>query len=137
AFKSKRLEDVTGAMQRLPFSGTMFLAGFLAITGSPPFGPFLSEITILRAAMDNHRYVVGALYLVLLAIIFIGMGSTVLAVVQGTPPEDPEGRTFRESIYKTAPILVSLLLVLMMGTWIPRPLIDLIHEAVRMLGGTV
>ncbi|MGZ4811053.1 MAG: proton-conducting transporter transmembrane domain-containing protein [Thermoanaerobaculia bacterium] len=137
AFKSKRLEDVTGAMQRLPFSGTMFLAGFLAITGSPPFGPFLSEITILRAAMDNHRYVVGALYLVLLAIIFIGMGSTVLAVVQGTPPEDPEGRTFRESIYKTAPILVSLLLVLMMGTWIPKPLIDLIHEAVRMLGGTV
>jgi hydrogenase-4 component F len=137
AFKSKRLEDVTGAMRRLPFSGTMFLAGFLAITGSPPFGPFLSEITILRAAMDNHRYVVGALYLVLLAIIFIGMGSTVLAVVQGTPPEDSEGRSFRESVFKTAPILVSLLLVLMMGTWIPKPLIDLIHEAVRMLGGTV
>ncbi|MGZ8853889.1 MAG: proton-conducting transporter transmembrane domain-containing protein [Thermoanaerobaculia bacterium] len=137
AFKSKRLEDVTGAIRRVPLSATLFLAGFLAVTGSPPFGPFLSELTILTAAMDNRRYVVGAMYLILLAIVFIGMGSTVLAVVQGTPPEDAEGRTFRESVLKTAPIIASLVLVLIMGTWIPRPIMDLLHEAAKMLGGTV
>ena len=91
AFKSKRLEDVTGALRRLPISAGLFLAGFFAITGSPPFGPFVSELSILTAAMDTRRYVVGALYLILLAVIFIGMGSTVLAVVQGVPPEDAEG----------------------------------------------
>src|SRR5229473_1348532 len=64
AFKSKRLEDVTGAMRRLPISGALFLAGFFAVTGSPPFGPFLSEFTILRAAMTSGHALVGALFLV-------------------------------------------------------------------------
>lgn len=135
AFKSKRLEDVTGAIRRLPLSGSLFLAGFLAITGSPPFGPFVSELTILTAAMDSHRFIIAGLYLLLLAVIFIGMGATVLAVVQGTPPEDPEGRSYRESLFKTAPILVSLALVLVMGTWIPTPIMTLLHDATRLLGG--
>lgn len=136
AFKSKRLEDVTGALRRLPVSAGLFLAGFFAITGSPPFGPFVSELSVLTAAMDAHRYVVGALYLILLAVIFIGMGSTVLAVVQGVPPDDAEGRSFRESAFKTVPIIVSLALVVMMGVWIPRWILTLLHAAARLLGGS-
>ena len=135
AFKSKRLEDVTGAIGRLPLSGSLFLIGFLAITGSPPFGPFISELTILTAAMDGRHFVAAALYLVLLGVIFIGMGTTVLAVVQGTPPEDPGGRSYRESLFKTAPIVASLALVLLMGTWIPASVTTLLRDAARLLGG--
>lgn len=136
AFKSKRLEDVTGALRRLPLSAGLFLAGFFAITGSPPFGPFVSELLVLTAAMDARRYVVSALYLILLAVIFIGMGSTVLAVVQGVPPEDAEGRSFRESAFKTVPIIASLALVVMMGVWIPEWISTLLHAAARLLGGS-
>jgi hydrogenase-4 component F len=135
AFKSKRLEDVTGAIQRLPLSGSLFLVGFLAVTGSPPFGTFVSELTILGAAMNGHRFIVAALYLFLLAVVFIGMGATVLAVVQGTPPEDPEGRSYSESWFKVAPMFASLALVVMMGTWIPGPVLALIQDAARLLGG--
>ena len=135
AFKSKRLEDVTGAIQRLPLSGSLFLVGFLAVTGSPPFGIFVSELTILGAAMNGHRFVVAAVVLFLLAVVFIGMGATVLAVVQGTPPEDPEGRSYSESLFKVAPMFASLALVVMMGTWIPRPVVALIEDAARLLGG--
>jgi hydrogenase-4 component F len=135
AFKSKRLEDVTGALRRLPVSSSLFLAGFFAITGSPPFGPFVSELAILTAAMNGHRYVVGALYLLLLAVIFVGMGSTVLAVVQGIPPEDAEGGSYRESAFKTVPIFASLALVLAMGIWIPQRVTVLLHAAARLLGG--
>ena len=49
AYGSKSTDQVCGAMRRLPLSGTMFLVGFLAITGSPPFGPFISEFSILNA----------------------------------------------------------------------------------------
>lgn len=136
AFKSKRLEDVTGALRRLPLSAGLFLAGFFAITGSPPFGPFVSELSILTAAMDGHRYFIAAAFLVLLAVIFIGMGSTVLAVVQGVPPEDAEGRSFRESGFKTIPIIVSLALVVMMGVWMPEWISTLLHAAARLLGGS-
>jgi hydrogenase-4 component F len=134
AFKSKRLEDVTGALRRLPVSGGLFLAGFFAITGSPPFGLFISELMILIGAMNAHRYGVATAYLVLLFIVFVGMGHTVLAVVQGTPPEDAEGRDYRESLLKTLPIAASLAVVVLMGIWIPQPLAKLLHEAVRLLG---
>ncbi|HEY6843751.1 MAG TPA: proton-conducting transporter membrane subunit [Thermoanaerobaculia bacterium] len=135
AFKSKRLEDVTGAIRILPISGSLFLVAFLAITGSPPFGVFVSELTILNAAMHGHRYVVAALYLLLLAIIFIGMGSTVLAVVQGSPSEDVGERPLRESWLSSLPMFASLALLIMMGTWIPPLVTRLVGDAARLLGG--
>ena len=136
AFKSKRLEDVTGALRRVPLSAALFVAGFFAITGSPPFGPFVSELSVLLAAIGRHRYVIGALYLFLLAVVFIGMGSTVFAVVQGNPPEDPAGTGFRDSASKTVPIFAALGLVLLMGIWIPAPVSALLHDAARFLGGS-
>ena len=41
AYLSKSTDEVHGAMRRLPLSATLFLLGFFAITGSPPFGPFV------------------------------------------------------------------------------------------------
>ena len=45
---SKRIAEVSGAVHLLPASGSLLLAGFFAITGTPPFGTFVSEFTILR-----------------------------------------------------------------------------------------
>ncbi|HSP33085.1 MAG TPA: proton-conducting transporter membrane subunit, partial [Thermoanaerobaculia bacterium] len=136
AFKSKRLEDVTGALARLPLSAGLFIAGFFAITGSPPFGPFVSELAVLFAAINTHRYVISALYLFFLAIVFLGMGASVLAVVQGTPIVDETSRTFRDSASSTLPVVAMLVLVVVMGVWIPAPVTALLHEAARLLGGS-
>ena len=86
AYGSKVTDNVRGAIQRLPLSGALFLAGFLAITGSPPFGPFVSEFTIVNAAVGSGQFLVGGLFLLLLGIVFVGMGATVLTVVQGDVP---------------------------------------------------
>src|SRR5438876_2115401 len=87
AYGSKLTDDVSGALRRVPFSGALFLAGFLSITGSPPFGPFVSEFTIVNAAVGSGQFLAGGLFLLLLGIVFIGMGATVLAVVQGSDPD--------------------------------------------------
>ena len=65
AYGSKTIDAVSGAFRRVPLSAVLFLAGFLAITGSPPFGPFISEFTILVGAMTGHLFVTAALFLVL------------------------------------------------------------------------
>ena len=57
AYGSKLTDDVRGAIERVPLSGGLFLAGFLAVTGSPPFGPFVSEFTIVSAAAGSGHYV--------------------------------------------------------------------------------
>lgn len=133
AFDSKNTEQVSGAMRRLPFSGSLFLAGFLAITGSPPFGPFISEFSILNGAFASGRHVLGGLFLFLLLVVFIGMGATVLKVVHGQPPFAARHTPYRDGFLTGAPVLGLLLLVLLVGLFIPEPLNVLLREAVAFL----
>ena len=120
-------------MQRLPVSGALFLTGFLAITGAPPFGPFVSEFTIVSTAIGSGQYLSAGLFLLFLTIVFIGMGATVLAVVQGEPPEQPAGNGFHDTIGTCAPILIFMALVLLMGLYIPPPVETLLRDAAAFL----
>ena len=133
AYGSKVTDEVRGAMRRLPVSGVLFLAGFLVVTGSPPGGPFISEFTILTGAVNGGHYAVATLYLVLLAIIFIGMGTTVLRVVQGAPPPQAENTPYRDTPALVVPILIFMALAILLGLTIPAPLATLLQDAVRYL----
>ena len=124
---------MSGALQLLPASGSLFLAGFFAITGTPPFGTFVSEFTILTAIVHAGRYWIAAAFLGLLLLVFVGMGQTVLAVVQGDPPARAQATQYRDGWLGVAPIVVLLALVLALGVWIPTPLLELLREAAASL----
>ena len=133
SYNSKSTDHVRGALRRLPWSGGLFLAGFIAITGSPPFAPFISEFTIVSSAFIQGRMLVGALFLISLAIIFIGMALTVLPMVMGEIPADSEKTSYRDSLLTVGPPLVLLLLVFLLGVWIPQSLMDLLTEGAALL----
>jgi hydrogenase-4 component F len=135
AFGSKLTDDVRGAARRLPISGPLFLAGFLAVTGSPPFAPFFSEFAILNGAFAGGRWGVGALFLAFLAIIFVGMGTTVLAVVQGDPKDAPRVAGSGDSWLTAAPPLALMLLVLLLGLFLPQGLREMFGAAAALVGG--
>lgn len=132
-FASKRVGEVQGAITLVPVSASLFLLGFLAITGSPPFAPFISEFTILRGIFTGGHYLTGGLFLFFLAVIFIGMGSTVLSVVFGTPVERKGDTNYRETIMTTGTPLVLLLIILLLGLYLPEPARKLFAEAAALL----
>jgi hydrogenase-4 component F len=132
AYASKRVEQTTGALKLVPWSAALFLLGFIAITGSPPFGPFVSEFTILDAAVSGGRYAVVAIFLVVLVIIFTGMSATVLAVVQGPAPAQPAVAGQPESLFTVAPAAAFLALSLLLGVYLPPGLEQLLREAARV-----
>jgi len=136
AYGSKTVDVVSGALRRVPVSGTLFLAGFFAVTGSPPFGPFLSEFTILRGAMGDGRYGIAAAFLVLLFVVFVGMGGTVLAVVQGRPRDDLPANGFRDTLGMVGPPLLLLAAVTVLGVWLPPGLDAALHAAASYIEGT-
>lgn len=133
AYGSKLTDDVRGAIRSMPISGALFLAGFLAITGSPPFGPFVSEFTIISAAMERGQFVPAGLFLATMLVVFIGMGATVLAVVQGEPGPVAKPGTPRDRLATAAPILLFMALVLLLGVYIPPPLEALLRDAAALL----
>jgi hydrogenase-4 component F len=137
AFGSKNTAAVFGAVRWVPWSGALFLIGFLAITGSPPFAPFVSEFTIVSSAFTTGNYWAGSLFLVFLAIIFIGMALTVLPVVLGEPPEQKPGgaEQYRDTLLSVMPLMLLMLIMLILGIWVPSPLKNLLTEAASLLGG--
>jgi hydrogenase-4 component F len=132
-YRSKSTAEVRGVLRVLPVSGVLWVAGFLAITGSPPFGPFLSELTILKAALDQGRVAIAVAYLILLAVVFVGMSTTVLRMAQA-PVGEASRRKAEEPPLSIVSPLVLAVLVLVLGLYVPPALSGLIAEAAQTLG---
>jgi hydrogenase-4 component F len=136
-YGTKTIAGVRGVARVLPFSGILWLAGFFAVTGTPPFGSFWSELTILKAAVDQHREVVGALYLAFLALIFMGTATAFLHMAQGEPSPGASAARLRGRWLSQAPAAALGIAVLALGLYMPLGLRQLLEEVATMLGGTM
>lgn len=135
AFSSKNREFARGAIKRAPWSGALFLIGFLAMTGSPPFLVFFSEFAIISAAFSQGKAVAGGLMVLMMMIAFLGMAITVSQVVFGDPPKNRERTRYKDTALLTGPPLVLLVIVAITGIWLPQPLLELVTDAAAQLGG--
>ncbi|HEU5153113.1 MAG TPA: proton-conducting transporter membrane subunit [Gemmatimonadales bacterium] len=121
-----------GILRRLPISGVLLLLGLFAVTGSPPFGLFLSEFTILNAAIAQGHPWIAVAVVTLLAIIFVGMASVVLEVVYA-PAEEPV-RPVREGVLLVGGPALLLAAVLVLGVYVPPALHRVLLAAAQSLG---
>ncbi len=123
-----------GLVRRLPVSGFLLVIGLFAITGSPPFGLFLSEFTILRAAVSGGHAWIAVVTLALLAVIFVGMAMVVMNMALGEP--EPGAPVEHESPWLVASPIALACAVLLLGVYIPPPLQALLARAATALGGS-
>ncbi|MBI3724616.1 NADH dehydrogenase FAD-containing subunit [bacterium] len=135
-YKTRTPSAVKGLVRVLPVSGVLWVLGFLSITGSPPFGTFLSEFTILKAALDEGSWLVAIVYLLLLAVIFVGMATVIFGMAQGALPKDSPGQRLREPWLAIAPPILLGALVTVLGVHVPDALDATLREAARIIGGS-
>jgi hydrogenase-4 component F len=133
AYGTKNIADVRGVGRRLPWSGALWVIGFLAIAGSPPFGLFMSELVILQETLSQGRFLLATLYLGLLAAIFAGLASSVLRMTHGSAADTLEPSP-AEPWQAVLPPAVLALGVLLLGLYIPAPLAELLRQAAALLG---
>lgn len=137
-FHTKSTMETRGLLRALPTTGLLWIMGILAITGSPPFGTFLSEFAILRGMIDGNRMIVALFYLLALAAVFIGMLATVIPMIYGEPardqsPSTAETAAMAEPFWSVGPPLLLLLAVLVLGLYLPTELSDLLHQAAKVV----
>ena len=133
-YRTKSADQVRGVLRVLPVSGSLWVLGLFAITGSPPFGPFLSEFTIFRAMLDGDHAAIAFVYLALLAIVFVGMAGVALEMAQGTPSIDASRRGRTEPASAVVPALALATLVLVGGVYVPPVLRGVLERAAHALG---
>jgi len=108
-----------GLAARYPVIGALWLAGAVAITGAPPFGLFLSEITIMRAGLAGAHLWAVLVLLVLLIVIFIGFLNHFREMYYVDAPPGATVPTLHPSVWMTLPMWLALVPVLVLGVWWP------------------
>jgi hydrogenase-4 component F len=135
-YETKNIERVSGVIKLLPLTGTMFLIGALALTGSPPFGMFISEFSILSAGFRQGYIWPAIATLCLIALIFVGVLFAINTMVFGKAPvTSPNLKPGEISVTSLLAMGVSLVPVVVLGVFLPAPLSSLLHQAAAILGG--
>jgi hydrogenase-4 component F len=122
-YRTREAAGVRGLLTAVPLTGSALLIGSLAVLGSPPFGLFLSELTIVRAGFAYASPALPLLLLALLAVAFIAFARTTTGMVNGQAPV-PAGPYRGRAAHWTAtvPLLIGLAALLVLGLWIPAGL---------------
>lgn len=132
-FETKEIDRVAGVARLMPVTGGMLILGALALTGAPPFGIFVSELTILSAGFQNGQALPALIILALIAIIFVSVLRYVNRMAFGAPPGGaPAGEFSRPGLVAMG---ITFALVLSLGLFIPAPLNQLLRDAAMVLGG--
>jgi hydrogenase-4 component F len=133
SFGTTVAKDVRGLLRRLPATGVLLLALFLAIGGTPPFGPFWSELLIFQSALGGAHAWLGIVFLSLLAFAFLGMASVLLPMLSGGPSAG-ELRPAERALCVFPPLALASG-ALALGLFIPPFLADVLQRAAGVLGG--
>ncbi len=133
AFASKNMEIARGTLKRAPWSGTLFLLGFFGLTGSPPFATFASEFSIFSGALGQGHLLIAISLAILISVAFLGMSFTVLPVVFGDPPAKRQRTKYKDTVLLIAPSMTLLILLAIIGIWLPAPLLDILNSAAALL----
>ena len=123
-----------GVVKVLPVTVLLMGLAALAAIGLPPFGLFLSELTVISGGLAAQQTTVSVLILVALLASFCGILQQLTRILLGArKPGDPASDARRmDGVPAMALLLGGLLLF---SVWLPAPLLELLHQAAGIIGG--
>jgi hydrogenase-4 component F len=136
-YQTREAAHVSGLLAAVPVTGGALLLAAFAVLGSPPFGVFLSELTIVRAGFAGGSPVFPLLLLALLGLAFAAFARTIAAMVTGDPPQPPPASPYRGRAavaVTAAPLVLGLAALLVLGLWIPGGLDTVLRHSVAVIG---
>lgn len=133
SYGTRDVASISGLIQRLPFSGSIFTAGTMAIVGLPPFSIFIGEVLIIYAALQSGMTVSAALFIGLLLIIFTSFTYRILPMVSKS--ENLDFLPHKTPLLRALPLGVLLLGTLLLGLFMPEFLWDWLTKAGMVFGG--
>jgi hydrogenase-4 component F len=125
---TQQMEHIRGLLQVSPTVGWGLALGTFAILGMPPFGVFASEFLIITTAMHEYPWTTPFL-LMALGIAFAAIFGKIQPIVFGESTVKPLPHP-----PALIPVFVHLLLVLILGLYMPHYLADWYRQAAALLG---
>lgn len=133
-YETRNIDSVKGLLKALPVSGFAFLIGLFAISGTPPFSIFASEVNVFLSVFEEGRLLLGGIFILLLALVFVGIAVTLFRIFYGE--DDSDERKPGETNPAGAAVLAVLLVIISVtGLFMPESVKELITAAQRIIIG--
>ena len=126
-YNSAKIKNIKGALGIVPFTSILFIAGFLIVTGVPPFGIFLTKMQILSVGIQVNP-IITIIALFFMTLIFIGFLKHIISMFFSQKPEDIE--VGEGNIWLIIPPLILLVTIIILSFYIPPFLSILINDTV-------
>jgi hydrogenase-4 component F len=110
---TKRMSDLRGLLASRPALGMLIFLAMLAVAGTPPFGSFAAEWTLLRVAVSGGHAISAGVLLAALAVAFIALALQTGAVLFGQGAGPAESTAARSVAVPAVLVLAALLLGVM------------------------
>ncbi|WP_226051091.1 hydrogenase 4 subunit F [Dickeya chrysanthemi] len=130
-YGTRDMDAVKGILRVAPVTGALLAGGALALGGMPPFNVFLSEFMTVTAGIHAGQLPLVLVLLVLLTVVLAGLIRMIATSVLGSQPEAVSKGEL--GWLTTAPMLILLVLMLVMGTHIPQPVTHLLERATAIV----
>lgn len=135
-YSTKKIKSVSGLLQIHPKTGWLWVASFLGIVAFPPSLLFVSEFMMVKEMLLNNKFVLCAIFLLLLTIILFGFAKSVINMSFSpvNAQKEDEQRLLAKKIswQMYIPQFVMLLVAFALGLFMPEKVVDLIKNT--MLG---
>ncbi len=132
-YGTKEVDGVADAGRKMPWTGPMFLAAALALSGLPLSGVFRSEFQIVVGGFSSSQYVAVALLLVFVNLAFFGIvwhtGRMVLSPAARPAGDGATPAIGERSGWMVAAMLGCLFVVVALGVHLPGDLQALLSNA--------
>jgi hydrogenase-4 component F len=133
-FGSKQVQRIGGVIRLLPKTFVSLFAGFIGISGLPPFGTFISEIIIIIGAFQSRRYISIGLFIFALTLVFAGAGRIFMSMSFG---DSTATIRVKEKTLRLLPTYALLLASIVLCIWMPDVIYTTIINTIKAIGGGI
>ena len=135
-FGSKRISEIRGGLDLLPWSGPLFLLAVFALSAMPPSGIFRSEFQIVYGGLGSGNYAAAAVLIVLVTVAFFGLTASATQMLFTPAPlrARPTLSRGEPSAWMVVPVIAGIAVLFILGVHPPGELTSLISRAVEQLG---
>ncbi|RNI24838.1 proton-conducting transporter membrane subunit [Flexivirga caeni] len=128
-FRTKQLAHIHGAFDRMPWTASTFVIAIFALCAMPPFGIFRSEFLVIQGGFSAHHTASAAVLVLLVTVAFVGLAATTTRSIAAGPVEGDPGPRQEANAWMVVPVLACVLVLLLLGLWLPGPMGEVLHNA--------
>jgi hydrogenase-4 component F len=123
----------SGLVRTMPVTALLLGLAAMAVSGLPPFGMFVSELTVLAGSFTSNYAWASVVILISLIVVFCGVLNKLAGLLLG--PSDGEHARETISVSNIAAMSLPLGALLVFTVWLPDSLRRLMELAVNIIRG--